>query len=121
MLFARDLQKTIDFYTDTLGFELTSTYPDGQDATFCQFNAGDAQIMFYTEAAGAHGPEPALTGQIYLYPWDLDEAWEQLKDREEIVSKLTTWPWGMRDFRIRDPNGYVLILGLSADPDHHDH
>jgi uncharacterized glyoxalase superfamily protein PhnB len=119
MLFAKDLRETIDFYTKTLGFELGGTEPDGDTPTFCQFHSGDAQIMFYSDVAGKDNIRPACTGQIYLYPWDLDEAWAELKDRKEVVSDLREHPWGMRDFRIKDPNGYVLIFGLSADPHHH--
>jgi uncharacterized glyoxalase superfamily protein PhnB len=65
---------------------------------------------------------PALTGTIYLYPDDVDATWERLKDVAPVVEPLRVTEYGMKEFAIRDPNGFLLSLGNSTDHDHeHEH
>ena len=117
LLLANDLEETIEFYRTVLGFELLGTYPESEP-TFCQLGSQDAHLMFDTAAAGTHDRKPNCTGQLYMYPEDIDVAWAELKDRVELVSELQVHPWGMQSFRFKDPNGYEIIFGLSTDHDH---
>ena len=102
MLLVNDLQETIDFYTKTLGFEVAGTYPDGSDATWCHLVSGGAQIMFYHEGdehdhehdhEGDHDHDhehdllPSCTGQFYIYPEDVNVAWDALKDRVDVIQE----------------------------------
>ena len=70
--------------------------------------------MFMTREEEAPPAAPALTGQLYLYPPDVDALWRELSGEVEVVSPLATWDHGMREFQIRDPNGYVLRFGAEA-------
>ena len=119
MLNTNDLQETMRFYVEKLGFRVTGTWPEGDHATWCSLAAGSAVIMFSGPGPGhTHVHETVCTGQIYLYPKNIEDAWVELKDSVEVVSELLEHPWGMRDFRIHDPNGYELIFGQSAEHEH---
>ena len=54
---------------------------------------------------------PEITGQLYCYPPDVDALWEALRGKVEVVSPLADWDHGMREFQVRDCNGYVLRFG----------
>jgi catechol 2,3-dioxygenase-like lactoylglutathione lyase family enzyme len=114
MLITPDLPRTIDFYTRELGFELEASWPAGGDLTWCRLKCGSAILMFMTPEEEMPEIKPALTGQLYLYPPDVDALWRELSGKVEVVSPLANWDHGMREFQIRDCNGYVLRFGAES-------
>jgi catechol 2,3-dioxygenase-like lactoylglutathione lyase family enzyme len=117
MLTTPDLAKTRAFYEDVLGFRCIATWPE-DNPTWCHLEAGGAHVMFsYDEPHDhgdgvMHGHDPELTGVLYLYPTeDIATFYERVKDRANVVQRLITQDYGMRDFAITDPNGYTLSFG----------
>jgi uncharacterized glyoxalase superfamily protein PhnB len=55
-----------------------------------------------------------LTGSLYFYPDDVDAMWAQLKNSVTVEYPLQTFDYGMREFAIRDCNGYLLQFGQEA-------
>ncbi|MEO1403621.1 MAG: VOC family protein [Cyanobacteria bacterium J06635_1] len=110
MLEVSDLQETIDYYENILGFELQGTWPDQGPAQWAALKAGQVTLMFVTQARSATRP-PTLTGQLYCYPPDVDALWDELKDKVDIAWPLDNMSYGMREFAIRDCNGYVITFG----------
>jgi catechol 2,3-dioxygenase-like lactoylglutathione lyase family enzyme len=117
MLTTPDLQSTKSFYEDVLGFECIGVFPEAGDPYWCHLKAGDAHIMFsYDEPHDhgdgiVHGHHPSLSGTLYLYPDDVGDLYGRIKDRVNITMDLMTTDYGMREFRIEDPNGYELSFG----------
>ena len=119
MLQARDLRASMRFYTEVLGFKVDGVWPDEDNATWCGLTSGNARIMLTQIEPGA---EPTLTGYIYMYPDDVDAAWEHMKDHTEVDAPLTVTDYGMKEFVIHDPDGYHLSFGQSTEEPHdHDH
>ncbi|MDJ0708235.1 MAG: VOC family protein [Leptolyngbyaceae cyanobacterium MO_188.B28] len=110
MLEVNDLHETIDYYTNTLGFELHGTWPDDGPAQWAALSAGQVTLMFIARDK-AEGKLPTLTGQLYCYPPDVDRLWHELKDKVAIAWPIDNMSYGMREFAIRDCNGYVLTFG----------
>ena len=54
---------------------------------------------------------PAFTGSLYFNVDDVDELWQKLKDNSEVVYPIEDFDHGMREFAIRDSNGYCLQFG----------
>jgi uncharacterized glyoxalase superfamily protein PhnB len=48
---------------------------------------------------------------FYFYIEDIDEVYKNLKTHTEIAKELETTWYGMREFYVRDCNGYVLGFG----------
>jgi uncharacterized glyoxalase superfamily protein PhnB len=114
LLHVRDLPATIAFWRDVLGFRVNGVFPE-EAPTWCGMHSGNARIMF----SSFDGVEPALTGQIYLYPDDIDAVWAKLKDLVPVVEPLHVTAYDMREFSIRDPNGFTLAFGASSEPHEH--
>ena len=110
MMEVNDLQETIDYYTTTLGFELQGTWPDDAPARWAALRAGQVTLMFITRDEPGANP-PTLTGQLYCYPPDVNALWDELKDNAAIAWPIDNMGYGMREFAIRDCNGYVLTFG----------
>jgi predicted enzyme related to lactoylglutathione lyase len=116
-LMARDMRKTIDFYTKLLGFTLDASEPE-DEPTWCAMHSGNARMMW--TALEPSFDAPAVTGRIYFYPDDVDAAWEAIKDHAQVVETPHVTDYEMREFSIRDPNGYLLAFGNSAGEHEHD-
>ena len=114
---ARDMRQTIDFYTNVLGFTLDAAEPEDAP-TWCAMHSGNARMMW--TALEPPFDAPALSGRIYFYPDDVEQAWQAIKDRAQVVEAPFITHYDMREFSIRDPNGYLLAFGGPAsidDPD----
>ena len=71
---------------------------------------GDVVLMFYVPD-NDDPPAPKMTGELYCYPADIEECWDELREKVEVMSPLADWDHGMREFHIADCNGYVLRFG----------
>ncbi len=117
VLFTNDMQQAIAYYCGTLGFTLASAMPD-DDPTWCFLRRDKAAIMLlgsdnHEHDDGhehEHSAAPAVSS-LYFYPENVDALWNQLKDEVEVEVRLQDMDYGMREFTIRDPNGYALNFG----------
>lgn len=117
ILWTKNLQETINFYETVLGFSCRTKYPD-----FASLYREDVEIMIVLpteEPEDCKDPDtkevfftkPSLTGSIYICTDDVDALWEKVKDKAKVVSALEDRAYLMRDFSIRDNNGYELVFG----------
>ncbi len=124
ILISEDIQRAIAYYRDTLRFELAGAMPE-DEPTWCLMKRDDTRIMFL--GSHEHGDEDELEGDdhehvhapavssLYFYPDDIDALWDELRDRVEVEHPLEDMDYGMREFTIRDPNGYALNFGSPID------
>lgn len=113
ILWTKDLENTITFYTTILGFSQRSQFPD-----FVSLFRDHVEIMFVKptpdpedKSRESFFPKPILTGSLYMTIQHVDEFWNDLKDKVEVISPLCDQEYRMRDFSIRDNNGYELVFG----------
>jgi uncharacterized glyoxalase superfamily protein PhnB len=111
MLESNDLKKTIEFYTKLLGFTCGSVSPDAENPGWCCLQKDGAIIMFSSRNAHSKIAEPTMTGSLYLNIDNVDEVWELLKDKVTIEYPIENFDYGMREFAIRDCNGYIVQFG----------
>jgi catechol 2,3-dioxygenase-like lactoylglutathione lyase family enzyme len=93
-----DLQKSIEYYEQQLGFRLVMKMPAGDYAIV---ERDEIAIHLFRDAAQSHSPVG-----IHIFTRQLDELHAELRQRgarlsQEIVRK----PWGTRDFRVEDHSG----------------
>jgi catechol 2,3-dioxygenase-like lactoylglutathione lyase family enzyme len=99
-----DVLAAADFYTAKLGFRLAFTW--GEPPTFAGVNLGHVQIFL---EQGTPSPQGCA---VYFVIGDADELYDfHRASGVEIVSPPADKPWGLRDYAVRDLNGYVLTFG----------
>ncbi|UWU25929.1 VOC family protein (plasmid) [Rhizobium sp. CB3060] len=111
-LFVASVRKSADFYCRFLGFQISGHSSDG----YTKLINGDAVIGINSvEALGqdhplyAHQNERLGRGvEIVLSVDDVDFAYEVARKEQCDVSDLASRPWGLRDFRVTDPDGYYI-------------
>jgi predicted enzyme related to lactoylglutathione lyase len=95
-----DLHRAVEWYQDTLGFEVESYWPP-DNPNYADFEtAGGA--TFAVMEAGGRGARFNFTVD------DPDELWERLKDNVTVIEPLFDTPYGTRKFTIADPDGNEL-------------
>jgi catechol 2,3-dioxygenase-like lactoylglutathione lyase family enzyme len=115
-LFVTDLDASIRFYEDVLGFVL-----DRRDPEYASLRLGDAVLGLGPIAKlPADGPPQGFTRErlaadrgagvdIVLEVDDLDAAFARVvRASHPLVEPIRARPWGLSDFRITDPDGYYL-------------
>ena len=100
-----NLQRSIDYYTRVMGFELGWTWGDPPDrASFCR---DSVEITAEVQPA----PIPSM---IYVQVNGVDAYFERVAAAGAIVKvPLADRVYGMRDGRINDPDGNAINLGES--------
>ena len=118
MLEVSDMDETIGFYHDVLGFACANRM-EGWAVLL------NHHVEIMISLPNAHTPfdKPRFTGSLYMRLDDVDALWHKVKDRATVVYPLENFHYGMREFAIRDNNGYCLQFGseikdLSQIPSH---
>ena len=118
----RDVPRTLAFYRDLLGFDVTFQGPEPDDIFFAIVQRGNAMMMFkdvdtdpipnHTRDIG-HGIAP---WDAYVYVPDPDELYKEFAARSvDFNLPLGNNSDNLRGFEVRDPNGYTLYFGRPND------
>jgi lactoylglutathione lyase len=112
-LFVHDVEASIGFYR-ALGFEVARRVED-----FVHLRRGEIRLSLQGDAHAIAGPHyftphiqqfPRGTGvEISIQVADVDAEYIRAKTAGlNIVKGMQDRPWGARDFRVVDPDGYFL-------------
>ena len=101
-----DLHRAKQFYGDTLGWKLQTDEPYVAGFWFgTGYLIAGLDSIASGEARGAGGMHVAVRVQ------DLDAEHAKLAERGVAVSPIQAQPWGERNFRFTDPDGYLWEYG----------
>ncbi len=110
-----DVDETIAFYRDRLGFETRFRAPE-QGAFFAIIGRDGAQIFVKAERGVSPVPNskrhPHLRWDAFVYVPDPDALAVEFAEQGAAFSRpLADTHDGLRGFEIADPDGYVLFFG----------
>jgi len=109
LFFVKDIKKTAEFYKK-LGFEVS----ESEDAA--RIKIGDFTLAFMDESKvqidKEAGMEPKGIGIFtYVETDDVDGQFKLIKENGITPSsEPKDWPWGKREFAVKDPDGYKIIF-----------
>lgn len=106
-----DLQRTMQFYVEVLGFRMDVSWPEGQP-TFVILSRGAASIGFF---AGEHQAGPAGYAELYFRVTEAAALHEQLASHVSIEWGPEVYGYGRREFAIRDPDARLVIFTEPTD------
>jgi len=115
-LLVANVERSLAFYIDTLGFSRGMTVPDESPFVFASVTSGAVEI-FLNDAATAVKEYPAFagkaigaTGTMYIELEGVEALHARIKSSVAISMPLTTQFYGMREFAIADPDGYLITF-----------
>ena len=108
MLWTEDLHGSVNFYTSVLGFDANEF---NEDWGWASLSKDNVELML--SQPNEHIPYDRInfTGSFYFNTDNVDELWEELKDKTQVCYGLEDFFYGMREFAIYDNNGYLLQFG----------
>jgi uncharacterized glyoxalase superfamily protein PhnB len=108
MIWTEQLQETIEFYCNVLGF-ICGEY--NKEWGWASLYKDNCELMIAQPNAHVAFDKPTFTGTFYIKTDDVESLWNQLKNNTKIVYELETFDWGMKEFAIYDNNGYMIQFG----------
>ena len=126
-LLVADVERSLAFYTNVLGFERGFTVPEQLPFVFGSVVSGPIEI-FFNERETAVKEYPAFAGKpigisgtmfVELQgSGNIERLHERLKSAVPIVMDLVKQWYGVKEFAIADPDGYVITFAerVAADP-----
>ncbi len=109
ILSVRDVQASMNYYREKLGFRDYFTFGD-----YGGMMIGDVEVHF----AGPSIQSNRVTGEssVYIFCEGVDEYYHLLEATGAmIVDPIMSYPYGMRDFVVEDPDGNLLTFGQQID------
>lgn len=120
----KNVQKTAEFYSKHLGFQLTFAVPNhdaveeifenGKEYRYAMLKSGELEIAFQrldTFQNDIHFAKNQPIGASVSFYMDVDnieDLYNRLKSENlEITELKTTW-YGVLEFYLKDLNGYIL-------------
>jgi uncharacterized glyoxalase superfamily protein PhnB len=115
-LLVASVERSLDFYTGVLGFSRGMTVPDEGPLVFAQVTSGNVEI-FFNDAKGAveeypvlGGKEIGASGTLFIEVDEIEALHASLDGHVPIVMPLITQFYGMKEFAIADPDGYLITF-----------
>jgi DNA-binding transcriptional MerR regulator len=101
-----DIERSISYYQEALGFQLAWRTLDGGVAALA---SGEIEMLLLTPWM-EDAPLPTLSAYVYVEDPDALCA-EYQQAGADVVDPVATRSYGMRDFVVRDPDGHRFTLG----------
>lgn len=107
--------RTIGFYTTVLGFTVEVLWPDDKPA-FCILDKDGVSVAFEGPGSPATSGESATTGGgFYIDVAGVAQLHDEIRGRVSVEWGPEVYFYGRREFAVRDPDGYLIILTEPTD------
>ena len=115
-LIVSNVERSLAFYEDVLGFARGMTVPDQSPFAFASVASGPIEI-FFNDRSTVTKESPQMAGlafgggnTMFIEVTGVDGLHEQIKARAKVIMPLITQWYGLREFAIEDPDGYVITF-----------
>jgi lactoylglutathione lyase len=121
-LVVSNVQRSLAFYTDVLGFARGMAVPEQPPFVFASVTSGSVEVFLNDAAAvlkdhpdWAAKLKPSAANSMFIEiegpsSGEIDALHDRIKASAKIVMPLTTQWYGMREFAIEDVDGYVITF-----------
>jgi uncharacterized glyoxalase superfamily protein PhnB len=126
-LVVSNVERSLAFYRDVLGFSVTATVPDAAPLAFAWMQRDGVSVFLNSlESVEEHADLAArqIGGTATLFITieaddvnsGIDALFASISPRAKVMMKLKDQFYGMREFGIEDPDGYVVFFAQRIAP-----
>jgi uncharacterized glyoxalase superfamily protein PhnB len=112
-LTVKDLRRSLAWYRDVVGFIVDKEHERGGTLQAVSLRAGDVRILI-AQDDGAKGFDRVKGEGFSLMlttAQNVDDVAKRIAERGGTLdSQPADMPWGARIFRVRDPDGFKLVI-----------
>ena len=115
-LIASNVERSLEFYRDVLGFSVTATVPESAPFVFAFITRGDITVFLNApEAAIEEYPafkDRPIGGTLTLFfeVAGVRDAYAALESKVKVVMPLEVKWYAMTEFAFEDPDGYLITF-----------
>jgi len=115
-LMVENIDDTIAFYEDVLGFTLLRTVPEKGELDWAMMKRNEVIIMFQTkrslasEIPALQSRKPGSGTTLYIKMKGVQKMFENIEGKAEVVADLEHTFYDTKEFSIMDLNGYVITF-----------
>ncbi|HEY6358189.1 MAG TPA: VOC family protein [Vicinamibacterales bacterium] len=119
-LFTNDLDRSVAFYRDVLGFAVVTTVPDAQPFVFAWLQRDEVTVYVndMANAAQEMRDKPAMASVVvgrsgvtlFVHVEGIDALWDTVRSQAPVVMPLKDQWYGMTEFSVADPDGYIVTF-----------
>jgi len=116
-LVSDDVERSVAFYCDVLGFRVTIRVPDEGPMVFAMLERDGINVFVNaTKAVKEDMPDvpslaPGASGVATFFTVEGVAAfWDAIREQATVVMPLKDQWYGMTEFAILDPDGYVITF-----------
>ncbi|TNF86334.1 MAG: hypothetical protein EP300_13760 [Gammaproteobacteria bacterium] len=121
MLNVSNIESSLDFYQNALGFEVISDPAAVSESRWATIRSGHTELML-SESRREPGPRKVEDPHedtdwpviFYFYPDDVVRLYSHMLAGGFKPTALRVTHYGMREFSLIDPDGHVLSFGQDA-------
>jgi len=110
------VEGSLAFYEGVLGFTRGMTVPEQPPFVFASVTSGPVEI-FFNDRSTVTKESPQMGGlafgggnTMFIEVTGVDAAYERIKPRAQVVMPIVTQWYGVREFAVVDPDGYVITF-----------
>ncbi|HMK30131.1 MAG TPA: VOC family protein [Terriglobales bacterium] len=115
-LIVSNVEGSLGFYEGVLGFVRGITVPEQSPLVFASVTSGPVEI-FLNDRSTVTKESPQMAGlalgggnTMFIEIEGVDALHARIASRVQVVMPLRTQWYGMREFAIQDPDGYVITF-----------
>lgn len=108
MIHVPDVRATTEWYT-SIGFKAVRHNEEDGEINWAKLSLGNSELML--NAGGKASTDHRREVDLYITTDNVDDLYRRLKDRVQVVEDLHDTLCGMREFIVRDFNGFWISLG----------
>ncbi|MFQ5571362.1 MAG: VOC family protein [Rhodothermales bacterium] len=117
-----DVNETVAFYRDVLGFNLVMSVPEAGSLDWALVRRDEVEVMFQARASLTEEipmfKDLPIGGALsfYIDMQGVEALFEQISPRVTVIQDLHVTFYGRREFAIQDCNGFILTFAEGVDP-----
>jgi len=115
-LLVSNVGRSLAFYEDVLGFSRGMTVPEQSPYVFASVSSGPVEI-FFNDRSTVTKESPQMSGlafgggnTMFIEVTGIDAFHDAIKAHVKVTMPLVTQWYGLREFAIEDPDGYVITF-----------
>jgi lactoylglutathione lyase len=115
-LVVANVERSMAFYRDVLGFQVTATVPDALPLVFASLQSGPVEI-FLNAPEPAIAEYPAFKGRsiggtltLFIEVAGIAKVYDALQSRVKVTMPIEKKWYGVTEFAFEDPDGYVITF-----------
>lgn len=108
MIHVPDVRAAVNWY-EAIGFRVLDTGEVEAEMVWALLSFGEGRIMF--DEGGQPGAQARREVDLYIHTANVDDLFQRLKDRVAIQEEPHDTFYGMREFIVRDLNGFWITFG----------